>query len=237
MCIRDRIEAVSRPIESNSDTPGSKSCSEDSNPHEDSSKEINETSVCETVGDIWRAAPCSTPIGRSGRPSNPLFSPILGLHGVHRRARLRMRRGKKRPIRLNSTEEMRVPVPAEKNHWMEAMWRATLASLLCYMDDGFSKSKINFENSYGFQVNWVKHQVKHAIQSQNVFRHLVRNAEDIGMKVNAGKTTLVCFSDTASFEADAYIEDSDGRIIRGQKTMKALGLRMSIKPDMSEHVK
>lgn len=51
------------------------------------------------------------------------------------------------------------------------------------IDDGFSLTKVNFENSYGFEVNGVKFRVKHAVRSQNVFRHLVRRAEDIGMVV------------------------------------------------------
>lgn len=59
------------------------------------------------------------------------------------------------------------------------------AALLRYIDDGFSLCKVNVENSYGFQVNGVWHRVKHAIQSQNIFRHMVRGAEDIGMVANA----------------------------------------------------
>lgn len=108
--------------------------------------------------------------------------------------------------------------------------------LLRYVDDGFGLSKINFENSYGFTVNGQKHRVKHAIQSQNVFRHLVRNAEDIGMRVNSSKTTLVCFSDSLSYKADAYIEDRDGNVIRGTHKLKALRLRLSSSPGWSEHV-
>ena len=64
----------------------------------------------------------------------------------------------------------------------------------------------------------MKHRVKHAVQSLNVFRHLVRNAEAIGMKVNIFKTTLICFSDVLASEADVYIEDGDGNPIRGSST-------------------
>ena len=112
-----------------------------------------------------------------------------------------------------------------------------LAKLLCYVDDGFCLSKVNFENSLGFVVNGEKHRVKHAVQSQNVFRHVVRAAEKIGMKVNSDKTTLVCFSDALAYKADAYIEDSDMNTIRGRSTMKALGVRFSNRPDWVEHVK
>lgn len=40
-----------------------------------------------------------------------------------------------------------------------------------------------------------------------------------------------------AYEVDAYIEDEDNNVIRGNKSMKALGMRFTIKPDMSEHVR
>ena len=82
---------------------------------------------------------------------------------------------------------MRMEVPPEKNDWTEAKWVEKLAALLRFIDDEFSITKINFENSYGFTINGVTHRVKQAIQAQNVFRHLVRGAEEIGMVVNAKK--------------------------------------------------
>lgn len=80
--------------------------------------------------------------------------------------------------------EQRLENLPEPNDKTEAKWLAKLAVLLRYIDDGFSLSKINFDNSYGFSVNGVQYRVKHAIQSQNVFRHIVREAEDIRMVVN-----------------------------------------------------
>ena len=66
---------------------------------------------------------------------------------------------------------------------------------LRFVDDGFALSKVNFENSYGFKVNSLQHRVKHVIQAQNIFQHLVRRAEAIGMKVNTGMTAMMCVSD------------------------------------------
>ena len=93
----------------------------------------------------------------------------------------------------------------------------------------------NFENSFGFLVNGCSHRVKHTVQSQNVFRHIVRNAESIGMVVNASKTAMMCISG-ADFEADAYILDSDQQCIGCSTTMKALGVRFSNKLNMEAHV-
>ena len=58
-------------------------------------------------------------------------------------------------------------------------------------------------------MNGQKYRIKHAIQAQNVFRHIVRNAEDLGMVFNSGKTTMTCVSGALDYEADAYILDAD----------------------------
>ena len=136
---------------------------------------------------------------------------------------------------MNTSGEGR-EVPPERNAKCEAKWKTAAAELLRFVDDGFCLSKINFENSFGFKVNDVSYRVKYAIQPQNVFRHLVRKAEAIGMKVNRAKTTMVCFSDSLAYKADAYIEDADGNRIGCQDNMKALGMHFSNRPDMSAHV-
>ena len=112
---------------------------------------------------------------------------------------------KKKVKRLDISCEGRQSVPVERNAKTEAKWRTRLMQLLRYIDDGFGLSKINFENSYGFEVNGVFYRSKHAIQAQNVFRHVVRAAESIGMVVNAKKTAMICVSDSLSYEAEAYI--------------------------------
>ena len=109
------------------------------------------------------------------------LSPVLRLHGgVNRRNFLRRRF---KPVRLNYSGELDCSVPEEPNHRTEAKWVVTRAKLLRFVDDGFSMARVNYKNSFGFTVNGVKYRVKHAKQSQNIFRHLVRNAEAIGMKV------------------------------------------------------
>ena len=86
-----------------------------------------------------------------------------------------MEKGKKRLLinkvsrRLNVSGKRHYNVPEEPNAKIEAKWQASLAELLRYIDDGFGLSKVNFENSYGFEVNGVFHRIKHAIQVQNFF--------------------------------------------------------------------
>ena len=83
-----------------------------------------------------------------------------------------------------------------------------MAAFFRFIDDGFCLSKINFENSIGFEVNEVFHRIKHAAQAQNVFRHVVRRAEELGMVVNSSKTAIISVS-AAEYNAEAYILDED----------------------------
>ena len=197
--------------------------------HQDDEEDVlPQSSEARQVGPVH-----STPLRRGEERPRLGESPILGLHrGVNRRELLR----KKRRKRLNYTAELSCTIPDEPNHRTEAKWKSRLAKLLRFVDDGFCLSRINFENNFGFTVNGVKHRVKHAVQSQNVFRHMVREAESIGMIVNAAKTTMVCFSDSQDYSPDAYIEDAEENRIRCQPTLKALGMRFSSKPDMGAHV-
>ena len=127
-------------------------------------------------------------------------------------------------------------MPHEPNHWTEAKWKAALAVFLRFIDDGFCLSRINFENSVGFTVNGTNFRVKHAIQAQNVFRHIVRNAESLGMVVNSSKTTMMCISG-AEYQADAYMINADQERIYCTTSIKALGMRFSNRLDMEDHVK
>ena len=51
---------------------------------------------------------------------------------------------------------------------------------------------------------------KHAVACQNSFRRITRKAVKRGMKVNSGRTTLLCISGAQSDKASAHIIDSDG---------------------------
>ena len=140
--------------------------------------------------------------------------------------------GGRKSRRLDYSNELDEAIPAEKNHWTEAKWQAALALFLRYIDDGFCLLRINFENSFGFTVNGQKHRVKHTLQAQNVFRHVVRNAERIGMVVNAKKTAMICVSGASDYKADAFILDSDQNRIGCTNKIKALGLHLSNRLDI-----
>ena len=180
------------------------------------------------------------PLPSTSTPSRPLTrpvfdcpSPILSMRGRREAAR---KRRKKKVKRLNVSCEGRQEIPHEVNARTEAKWKEKLMQLLRYIDDGFGLSQVNFENSYGFEVNGTPYRIKHAVQAQNVFRHVVRGAEEIGMVVNAKKTAMLCVSDSLSYKADAYMLDDDQQRIGCQDRLKALGFYFSSRPTMDEHI-
>ena len=124
----------------------------------------------------------------------------------------------------------------KKNARTEAKWTHRKAPLYRFVDDGFAITRINFENSYGFEVNGIMFRVKHALQAQNIFRHMVRRAEEIGMVVNSTKTAMLCISDALSYRADTFIMDDDMNRIGCQDNLKALGMRFSDHPNMGAQV-
>ena len=56
------------------------------------------------------------------------------------------------------------------------------------------------------------------------------------MVVNAKKTTMVCVSDSLSFQADAFIYDADQDRIGCQESFKALGMWFSNHPNVNSQV-
>ena len=127
-------------------------------------------------------------------------------------------------------------MPQEPNAVTEAKWASKLGAFLRFIDDGFGITQVNFENSFGMKVYEIFFLVKHAVQAQNIFRHIVRKAEEIGMIVNSSKTAMICVSDLLAYEADAFILDADGVRIECQSHFKAFGMHCSSRPDMGARV-
>ena len=177
----------------------------------------------------------TTPIpGRKSWTASPGASPVL-IHGRVKKWRVFLRKSR-RPVRLNFSSEAAFPIPPEPNHRTEAKWAHKLVKLLRFVDDGFSLSRVNFENSFGFTVNGIKNRSKHAIQSQKVFKHLVRMAEEIGMWANTGKTSMRCISDAQQYEAESFIRDADDNGIGCQQSLKALGMVFGRRPNFDLQV-
>ena len=101
-------------------------------------------------------------------------------------------------------------------------------SILKYVNDNVIHEKLCYDG-YGKKV-------ARAIRSQNLFRHITRQAESMGMVVNSAKTMLLCISDSRTYHAEAFIEDEEDTRIESGSSMKVLGINFSSRPDMLAHV-
>ena len=68
-----------------------------------------------------------------------------------------------------------------------------------------SIEKLDMSNAIRMTANDRKLAVKRTVKSENIFRRLERNGNDIGMLVNSNKTNFLCISAATSYEAEAYI--------------------------------
>ena len=127
-----------------------------------------------------------------------------------------------------------MPVPPEPNPKTSARWLAERVVVRKYVDDGVTIEKINMETARVNNLGTRK--IKHAIPSQNVFRHTVKKATRRGMRVNAQKTALLCISDSLSKTSSAYIEDADGNRLGSGDTLKMLGYHFDSRPTVSAHI-
>ena len=98
------------------------------------------------------------------------------------------------------------------------------------MDDNLQEEAVNMENAVRSTVGGVPWKIKHAIPTQNVFRHVVRRAQERGMKVNTAKTGMVYISDSLNARTGAFILDSEGGRIESGPGLKVLGWHFSDRP-------
>lgn len=149
--------------------------------------------------------------------------------------RRRRRKRKQRP-RISYSSEGAMEAKPVPNPITEAKWKGRPVEVLKFIDDGISSAVLNYENSFGFRVSGQFYRVKQANQTQNVFRHMVRRAEQKGMVVNSSRTALMCISDASSYAADTFIEDRDGKRIETVDKMKILGFNIGNRPGMHDHI-
>ena len=105
-----------------------------------------------------------------------------------------------------------------------------------YVDDNIICEKLNMGATPTFTSGDKVYKEKQAISSQNAFRSISCNAVAIGMKVNAGKTNVLCISDALSYTPLTHIVDSSGQRIESKDGLKVLGFHFSSKPTVELHV-
>ena len=97
-------------------------------------------------------------------------SPVTAGDPVLDRSDLNPRRGQARIV--YSSEEDVTP-PPEPTKTCLGKWKSGLVAVNKHVDDNLEEEGVNFENAE--QIG--DHKYKHAVATQNVFRHIIRNAE------------------------------------------------------------
>ena len=142
--------------------------------------------------------------------------------------------------RRNLFETPPDPLPPEPTPRTQARWKDRPAKVYKYVDDAIISDRICMENAHRYEDEETAVREKLAVQTQNLFRRVTGKAEWKGMKVNTGKTKMLCISDALSFVPGSYIRPSEGsdKISSGgrEDSMKLLGFRVSNCPGVAAHI-
>ena len=120
------------------------------------------------------------------------------------------------PRRINYSSEGDLTPPDDHTYTCLGQWRPAKVDVDKYMDDNLQEEKVNMETATRILTERIERRSKHAIPTQNVFRHVIRAAESKGMRVNATKMNMICISDALNFKPSSYIEDRDGNRIEAK---------------------
>ena len=125
------------------------------------------------------------------------------------------------------------PEPTERDRRHTFPFVRELIQVLKYVDDNILSEKLNFDTVL---TDLHSFRVKLAARTQNLFRRIVRQAEAVGMKVNALKTVSMCIAELKSYIPQAFFTDEQGNKISTTNSMKILGVHFTSDPDMRAHV-
>ena len=130
-------------------------------------------------------------------------------------------------------------MPEESNKKKTGLrWKPKKPHSLKFVDDSMVVSKINMDSAVvDTQPQQKPVKTKHDMQSQNIFRRIVRKAESRGMVVNNAKTKVLCVSDSLNYTARSYITDDNGNDILSTGNLKVLGFHLDSKPTCHAHVR
>ena len=112
-------------------------------------------------------------------------------------------------------------------------WESLVLAVLKYVDDNIIHEKLCMD---GLVIDENGEKRARAIRTQNLFRQITRIAELMGMKVNTDKTMVLCVSDSRTYQAKAFIEDTDGKLVESVDHLKILGIHFSDRPYMAAQV-
>ena len=180
----------------------------------------------------------STPVrGRRSRPKfrlSPLQprGPRLSARDwsfMPGRRNRRRRRNLQKRISYSDAGEMTL-IPETNKKKTGLRWKAVDSYTFKFVDDGIIVTKANMDSAQAAQADAQMLKVKHDVQTQNLFRRIVRRAESTGTVINKGKTKVLCISDAQSYTAGSFLLDSDGGKNESGGSMKVLGYHLDGRP-------
>lgn len=96
-----------------------------------------------------------------------------------------------------------------------------------------SSKKLNFDS---VRTDGFFFRLKDEIRTRKIFRHIIHQAELVGMKVHPRKTLAMCISKLKSHNPGAFFFGEDGCKVETDQSMKILVVTFSSDPDMRAHV-
>ena len=114
-------------------------------------------------------------------------------------------------------------------------WTDVNLSDYIYIDDYNCVEKVQVKYSPVHITSSAQTIKVHAPLSESRFDQIRETAQDIGMKVNAGKTQLLCISGRSDSIVTTHIKN-EGQMIESGSSLKILGFYFGTKPGVEEHV-
>lgn len=148
----------------------------------------------------------------------PGLAVLLDDSDVHSRTAVR---------RILYSSEGDITSPHEPTTTCLGAWKPRPVNVDKYVDNNIQEEAVNFENAIQTTILGEELKIKHAIPTQNVFRHVIRRAKEQGMKVNTSKTGMICVSDSLNYKTSTFILDANEARIETGERLKVLGWHFS----------
>ena len=123
-----------------------------------------------------------------------------------------------------------------EHHPRPTHWKDMDLSTYKYVDDFLSCEKSWLGNAYKIFGQSKQHAVIYAQKCKELFINVKTNAEQVGMRVNEGKTKLLCISPATRSEVTSYKRLTDGTKVQSQSELKQLGFTFSLRPTVDLHL-
>ena len=114
-------------------------------------------------------------------------------------------------------------------------WVVKKAATKAYIDDLNIVEKVRHCDSISVISEQKQKTYAHAPQSESIFKCLSSRASDLNMKVNEGKTQVVCISAASSANVESYINANTKRI-SSSDSLKILGFWFGSEPTVDLHI-